>query len=54
MKQTACLGPELQRLLKFKVDLKLRTESLAYENGHFMVDDYALPFSWTAVDRTSI
>ena len=28
------LGPKLQYLLKIKVDLKLRTESLAYENGH--------------------
>ena len=27
-------GPELQCFLKFKVDLKLRMESLAYENGH--------------------
>ena len=29
------LGPGLQCLLKFKIHIKLRTESLAYENGHF-------------------
>ena len=33
------LGPELQCLLKFKVDLKLRTESLAYENGHLEISE---------------
>ena len=33
------LGPGLQCLLKFKVDLKLRTESLAYENGHLEITE---------------
>ena len=31
--------PGLQCLLKFKVDLKLRTESLAYENGHLEINE---------------
>ena len=30
-------GPGLQCLLKFKVDLKLRTENLAYGNGHLEI-----------------
>ena len=33
------LGPGLQCLLKFKADLKLRTESLAYENGHVEITE---------------
>ena len=32
-------GPGLECLLKFKVDLKLRTENLAYENGHLEITE---------------
>ena len=32
-------GPGLQCLFKFKGDLKLRTESLAYENGHLEISE---------------
>ena len=31
--------PELQCLFKFKVDLKLRTESLVYENVHLEITE---------------
>ena len=33
------LVPELQCLLKFKVELNFRTESLAYENGHLEITE---------------
>ena len=33
------LDPELQCLLKFKVNLKLPTESLAHENGHLEITE---------------
>ena len=32
-------GPELQCLLKFKVDLKIRMGSLAYENWHLEITE---------------
>ena len=32
-------SPGLQCLLKFKVDLKLRTENLAYENGNLEITE---------------
>ena len=33
------LGPDIQCFLTFKVDLKLRTESLAYENEHLEITE---------------